>query len=81
MSQQEVAEILKKASPNLLSHGQIAKRIGISRNSVMRNLRSLIKREEIVYVMVASGDPQGHWIRKYGIQEENEHARKTRRNK
>lgn len=67
MGAQQIAELLKRNHPRLLASAQISLDLKIGKISINRSLRSLIKRNEIIYVMSPSEDSRGGWIRKYGI--------------
>lgn len=72
MGQQHVANILENVAPKLLSVTEITTLSKYGRVSTIRCLNALVKREEIIYIITRSGKPQGNWIKKYGVKEEQE---------
>ena len=70
MGQHEIAQILIKHHPKLLSYVEIAELTNAGKGSVTHALRALVKREEIIYIIKPSNKNRGHWVRKYGIKKE-----------
>ncbi len=70
MGQQEIAELLRKEHPKRLTYIEIADKLKIKKRGVARCLRSLVRRNEIIFVIQPSGDKYGAWTRRYGIKEE-----------
>lgn len=74
MGQDEIAKLLEENHPRMLSYYEITEMLNEGRISVGSALRKLVKRDEIIYVIMPSDKSRGHWVRKYGIKtEENKH--------
>ena len=64
MSQQRVSDLLQKEYPRYLDYHEIMRCLNINRYSVFSNLRKLVNRNEIEYIVVID-NRINRFVRKY----------------
>ena len=69
MSQSEIARILRNKYPEFVSYEELMKITGLNKPTVLRNLRSLGKRDEVQIKYVWGDKLKSRWRRLYRINE------------
>jgi predicted transcriptional regulator len=69
MSQIEIARILRNKYPEFVSYQELMKISNLSKASVLRNLKSLSKRDEVQIKMVWGNKLRSRWQRLYRLNE------------